>query len=100
MRRIKLLPEDRAKFRIKIPGARIPGAKFDKGNLTDADLSFANCSNASFRGADFLRANLKGTILRGADLTGAKNLTWGQLSKAIIDETTILPKELEQHAAE
>ncbi len=100
MPRVTLLPEDRAKFRIRIPGARIPGANLDGANLFEADLRGVNLTNASLRGANMRKARLEGTILKGADLTAAQNLTWEQLSHAIIDETTLLPEELKQHAAE
>jgi uncharacterized protein YjbI with pentapeptide repeats len=59
-------------------------------NLERANFSYADCTNAIFRGA----AILEGTILKGADLSETRNLTREQLSRAIIDETTILPSYL------
>ncbi len=100
MPRIALPREDREKFRIRIPGARIPGVNLDGADLYEADLRGTNLTNASLRGADLLEAKLKGAILKGADLTAARNLTWEQISQAIIDDTTVLPEGLKQHAAE
>lgn len=63
-------------------------------NLKRANFSNADCTNAIFQGANFKDAILEGTILKGADLSETRNLTSEQLSRAIIDETTILPTYL------
>ena len=79
---------------LNLSGAKIRRADLSHTNLTRANLSGADCSFAIFRGADFRDAILDGAILVGADLSDAKNLTWPQLDKAVIDETTVLPKYL------
>jgi len=79
---------------LNLSGARIQRADLSHTNLTRANLRGADCSFAIFRGADFKDAILDGAILVGADLSDAKNLTWPQLEKAVIDATTILPRYL------
>jgi len=81
---------------LNLSGARIPRADLSYTNLTRANLRGADCSFAIFRGADFKDAILDGTVLIGADLSDARNLTWSQLHKAVIDETTILPEYMRQ----
>jgi uncharacterized protein YjbI with pentapeptide repeats len=80
---------------LDIHGAFVRRTDLSFADLERADLSHADATHATFRGANFKDAVLKGTILRGADLREARNLTWGQLSEAIIDETTKLPEYLE-----
>ncbi len=79
---------------LNLSGARIRRTDLSNANLTGANLSHADASFVIFRGANFKDAILMGTILKGADLSGASNLTWDQLSEAIIDDTTILPDYL------
>jgi uncharacterized protein YjbI with pentapeptide repeats len=79
---------------LNLSGAKIRRADLSRTNLTRANLRGADCSFATFRGSDFKDAILDGTILIGADLSDTHNLTWAQLSKAIIDDTTILPDNL------
>lgn len=79
-----------------MPGAFIRYMRMRNAVLHDADLRGADATNGNFRGSDFLRANLDGTILRGADLTGARNLTHEQLSRAVIDEATVLPDYIDR----
>ncbi len=61
-----------------------------------ANMEGADATNAILRDVDFEGAILRGTILRGADLTGAKNLTIEQLSEAVVDNRTILPKYIDR----
>ena len=81
-------------FVLNLSGARLRRADLSNTNLTRANFSRADFSCANFRGANFKDANLEGTILIGADLSDTSNLTWLQLNKAVIDETTIPPKSL------
>lgn len=81
-------------FTLNLSGARIRRTDLSDADLTRANLSGADCSHALFRGANFKDAILVGTVLTGADLSGARNLTWSQLERAIIDDTTILPDYL------
>jgi Pentapeptide repeats (8 copies) len=96
-------------------GASLSGADLRKANLHNADLSKANLKGADLSGVDLSgaildNANLSRANLGGVDLSEAKlrraylretnfrdvrELTWEQLSEAIIDETTWLPPELE-----
>lgn len=78
----------------------LSGAKVRRTNLSHADLTRANLSHADLTGADLRGANLAGailmgTILRGADLSDVKNLTKQQLAVAVVDDTTILPADLQ-----
>jgi uncharacterized protein YjbI with pentapeptide repeats len=82
------------KHALDLSGAFIRRTNLDGANLTNADLSEADCTNASFRGVNFTGALLNRTVLKGADLTDAIGLTREQLSKAIVDKTTILPDHL------
>ncbi|MBL8191833.1 MAG: pentapeptide repeat-containing protein [Acidobacteria bacterium] len=96
--------------------ANLRGAHLGWANLQRANLFMANLFMADLREADLRRADLREAILSEADLQGvnlgradlsradlseAKNLTWEQLSKAIIDNETKLPPEIEdQHKDE
>lgn len=53
-------------------------------------------SEANLTGANLRGAKLIGTCLQSADLTQVKNLTANQLSQAITDYNTIIPKEDEE----
>ena len=90
-------------FVVDLHGAFLRRADVSHGDLENANLADADLSEAKLRGVNFHNANLKGTILRGADLREAKNLTWAQLSEALIDDRTRLPEYLEstrrQHQA-
>ncbi|MBK7598351.1 MAG: pentapeptide repeat-containing protein [Acidobacteria bacterium] len=66
-------------------------------NLIRADLFGAVLSKANLSGANLGGANLGGADLGGAVLSGAKNLTWEQVSVAIIDDETRLPTEIEEN---
>ena len=92
-------------FRLDLHGAFIRRTDLSGARLVRANLAQTDATGVNFRGADFRDANLDGTILVGADLTDARNLTERQLSRAVLDETTILPAYvdrafLEQAAAE
>ena len=47
--------------------------------------------------ANFTRANLTGTDLRGVDLRKVVGLEAEQITHAVTDETTQLPKHLQPH---
>ena len=79
---------------VDLHGAFLRRVDVSHGDLENANLADADLSEASLRGVNFNNANLKGTILRGADLREARNLTWQQLSEAVIDESTRLPDYL------
>jgi uncharacterized protein YjbI with pentapeptide repeats len=79
-----------------LPPLDLHGASLPRVDLSDTDLEEANFCDTNFAGANLRRSNLrkaklKGAILRGADLREAENLTWEQLSEAVIDEMTKLP---------
>ncbi len=80
---------------LQLQRAFLKHAVLDGASLVGADLTKANLTGVSARRADFKAAILNGAILIGADLTGAKNLTYLQLSQAVVDETTILPDYLQ-----
>lgn len=82
--------------KLDIHGAFVRRADLSGASLRGANMSNADATNANFRGVDFQGALLRGTVLRGADLTDAKNLTIEQLSDAIIDDDTILPKYIDR----
>jgi uncharacterized protein YjbI with pentapeptide repeats len=86
-------------FVVDLHGAFVRRADLSNADLERANLAGTDATNAIFRGANFKDANLKGAILRGADLRDARNLTWEQVSEAIIDQTTKLPAYLEVEAA-
>jgi uncharacterized protein YjbI with pentapeptide repeats len=81
---------------LDIHGAFVRRTDFSGASLRGANLSGTDATNANFRNVDFEDARLRGTILRGADLTGAKNLTLGQLSEAVVDDETILPSYIDR----
>ena len=86
-------------FVVDLHGAFVRRTDMSNADLEQANLAAMDAANAIFRGANFKDANLKGAILRGADLREARNLTWEQLSEAVLDETTKLPDYLEADAA-
>jgi hypothetical protein len=87
----------------RLSNANLFGANISSANLFGAFLVGANLSDANLFGANLvgvllLGANLSNANLRGADLSVAPDLTWGQVSTAIIDDKTKLPPEIEnQH---
>ncbi|MCI0465434.1 MAG: pentapeptide repeat-containing protein [Beijerinckiaceae bacterium] len=81
-------------FQIDLSRTFIRRTDFSGANLEGADLSYADRQNAIFHRVDFSNASLEGANLKGADLSDARNLTRGQLAKAILDDTTKLPAYL------
>jgi hypothetical protein len=80
-------------------GADLRGTIATNADLRWAWLATANLSQSSYNRAQMRRvawggANLTGTQLEGADLRDAEGLTAEQLSRALIDEETLLPPEL------
>ncbi|MGH7060158.1 MAG: pentapeptide repeat-containing protein [Stellaceae bacterium] len=82
-------------FVLDLSGAKIRRTNLSHANLTRANLSHADLTGADLRGANLAGAVLAGTILRGADLRDVTNLTKEQLAFAVVDDTTILPSDLE-----
>lgn len=82
--------------KLDIHGAFVRRTNFSGASLRGANMNGADAANAIFRGVDFAGALLRGTVLRGADLTGARNLTFEQLSEAIVDDRTILPAYIDR----
>lgn len=81
---------------VNFKNVNFTGAKFLSSDLTGADFSDAKLIRANFAHSDFSGANLKNadltdTNLSDADLKSIKNLTYEQLSKAIINKNTSLP---------
>lgn len=62
--------------------------------LDGANLSRSSYHRAQMRGVGLVGANLTGAMLDDADLRDAKGLTAEQLSRAFIDEKTLLSPEL------
>jgi uncharacterized protein YjbI with pentapeptide repeats len=81
---------------LDLHGAFVRRTDLSGASLRGANISKADATNANFRGADFEGALFKGAILRGADLTDARNLTLEQLSSAVIDSDTILPRYIDR----
>jgi len=84
---------------LDLHGANIHGTSLTHTDLRDANFVGADCSGVDFTGADMKGAKLDGTILIGAILRDVANLTWEQLDRAIIDETTVLPDYLRYRRA-
>ena len=82
-------------FVLDLSGAKVRRTNLSGANLTSANLSHADLTGADLRGANLADAILTGTILRGADLSGVTNLNKKQLAAAVIDETTILPSDIQ-----
>lgn len=81
-------------------GADLRGANLFNANLRRADLNGASLREAKLVEADLAATYFSGADLRGADLSLAKNLTFEQLTGAIINENTILPENLESRKSE
>jgi hypothetical protein len=105
-------------FETDFAEAVMKGAKFRKANIKgtffrSADLSYAQFNgasgNASFVGSNLTQTNFADSVLvgaqfknatisltnfSGANLLEAKGLTHETMGEAIIDEKTVLPKEL------
>jgi hypothetical protein len=87
--------------RANLSDAVIDQVNADRAVFTEANMSNASLCHSSFRNAvmwavDFTGARFEDTDLRGAKLYNAKGLTIDQLKKAIIDESTLLSKDLRQ----
>jgi uncharacterized protein YjbI with pentapeptide repeats len=82
-------------FVLDLSGAKVRRTNLSHANLTRANLSHADLTGADLRGANLAGAILTGTILRGADLRDVVNLTKEQLAVAVVDDTTILPSNLQ-----
>jgi len=91
-----MLKKEKHGATLDIRGAFVRRTDLSGASLRGANMADADATNAIFRDVDFQDAILRGTILRGADLTGAKNLTIEQLSQAIIDDRTILPRYIDR----
>ena len=88
----------RRSFRLDLHGAYMPGMDLSDGVLHDANFAGANAAHMNFARADLKNANFDGTDLRGANLSVARNLTVEQLSRAIIDDATVLPDYIDRAA--
>jgi uncharacterized protein YjbI with pentapeptide repeats len=82
-------------FVLDLSGAKVRRTNLSRANLTSANLSHADLTGADLRGANMAGTILTRTILRGADLRDVKNLTKEQLAVAVVDDTTILPRDLQ-----
>jgi uncharacterized protein YjbI with pentapeptide repeats len=82
-------------FVLDLSGAKVRRTNLSHANLTRANLSHADLTGANLTGANLAGAILTGTILRGADLSDVKNLTKEQLADAVVDNTTILPSQMQ-----
>ena len=87
-------------YRVDLHGAFIRRTDLSGATLVGADFSGADAEGANFPGADFRDANLVGTVLKGADLRDARHLTVEQLSRAVIDDATKLPDDIDRTALE
>jgi len=84
---------------IKLHYANLYGSDLQGEDLQGTDLSFTNLRGANLMSAklqtvDFLDADLRKAKLQKANLSKAKNLTARMLAQAIVDETTILPRDI------
>ena len=92
-------------YEADLRGANLIGAILVGANLSEADLREADLCEANLKGADLSGANLTEADITRADLTGADltlanlkgadlreaRVSLGALSKAVVDETTIMP---------
>jgi uncharacterized protein YjbI with pentapeptide repeats len=77
----------------KLQGADLRGATLESANLQDADLKDACLAGATL--PPWLKgANLADADLQGADVSEVTDLTWEQISVAIISKETRLPAYL------
>lgn len=84
--------------RLDLHGATLRRVDLSNTDLESADFTDTDFTGANLRGVNLRNAKLKGAVLRGADLREAENLTWDQLSEAVIDESTALPAHLAANA--
>ena len=81
-----------------LKNANLKKADLSGANLRGANLRWANLEQANLKKTNLVRADLQGTNLEKADLRGANlkmaaGLTPEQIEKALIDDTTVIPKE-------
>ena len=79
----------------ELEGTDLTGADFEESDLRGADMKDAVAKGASFENARMKGADLDHADLRGADLGSAIGLDDSQLGRACIDETTLLPPDIE-----
>jgi hypothetical protein len=84
----------------RLSRANLEGAVLEEANLKGAKLGGAQFRGAYMEGAHMERASLRGTHLEGADLSEATGLTRNQLAQAVLDESLILPKYLQELSPE
>jgi uncharacterized protein YjbI with pentapeptide repeats len=80
----------------KLNNAFLRETKLIKANLSEADLSNATLEYTKLREADLRKTKLTSAVLMNADLSASIGLTREQISEAVIDESTMLPTELEE----
>jgi hypothetical protein len=85
---------------IVLTDTRLVGANLSRANLSRANLYSAFLNLADLSEADLSEADLSEADLSRANLETAQNITFEQLSKSIIDEATILPKNLANKKSE
>jgi hypothetical protein len=73
-------------------GAFLQGANLKMAFFMGVDLGHASISSDTKLEPNYFGGvNLEGVNLRGIDLSGCLALTWEDVGKALIDETTKLP---------
>jgi curved DNA-binding protein CbpA len=78
-----------------LAGASLVDADLSDSRLNNADLRGADLRSAKFAGADLTGARLDGAFVCGADLHLARGLTQHQIDRALGNQNTALPPELE-----
>lgn len=76
--------------------ANLSHADLSAADLTGADLSNANLSSAKLIAANLKAAKLDKANLRGAILRDAQNVSWSELLRAYVDESTVFPETLNE----
>jgi hypothetical protein len=84
----------------RLQRAHLREACLDGANFVASDLRDASLRMATLRNTNLLGANLQGATLIGADLSRALYVTRGQISSAILDDTTRMPSFLDESALE
>jgi uncharacterized protein YjbI with pentapeptide repeats len=82
----------------------LEGANLSGAWLVKADLSKTNLKRAILSGADLSGANLRAVLLSGADLSSAdlsdaEGLTQEQVERAIGNDSTTLPRDIQRPEA-
>ena len=77
---------------LNLSGANFQGAELSQVSFRGADLRGTNFRGSRHLGTDFARARIDGADLRGADLSSGGGLNKVQLSTALTDDTTRLPR--------